>query len=84
MISLVQKLPKYNHNAAVFTINLHQYEKLIILVFRFNCSFNPLTFTKLRFWSLRKKLQNGPLCFASVTVLTPNVNFDSVNADVAP
>jgi len=42
MISLVQKLPKYNHNAAVFTINLHQYEKLIILVFRFNCSFNPL------------------------------------------
>jgi len=28
MISLVQKLPKYNHNAVVFTINLHKYSEI--------------------------------------------------------
>ena len=39
---------------------------------RLNCSFNPLTFTKLRFWPpKKKKLQNGPLSFASVAVLAP-------------
>ena len=38
---------------------------------RLNCSFYPLTFTKLRFWSLKKKLQNDPLSFASVVVLAP-------------
>jgi len=51
------------------------------LFFWLNCSFNPLTFTKLRFWS-PKKIQNGPLSLAAV--LAPNVNFDSVYADVAP
>jgi len=52
---------------------------------RLNCSFNPLTFIKLRFWPLKKKkLQNDPLSFTSVAVLALNVNFDSVYADVAP
>jgi len=37
-----------------------------------NSSFRPLTFTKLRFWpSKKKKLQNCPLSFATVAVLTP-------------
>jgi len=39
-----------------------------------SCNFGPL----------RKKLQNRPLSFASVTVLAPKTNFDSVYADVAP
>jgi len=34
-----------------------------------NSSFHSLTFTKLRFWSLRKKLLNRPLSFATVAVL---------------
>jgi len=42
---------------------------------RLNCSFNPLTFTKLRFWPRKKKLQNGPLYFAYVTVLSQISSF---------
>jgi len=36
-----------------------------------NSSFSPLTFPKLRFCPLRKKLQNRPLSFATVAVLAP-------------
>jgi len=42
-----------------------------IIIFRLNCSFSLLTFPKLRFWPLRKKLQNNPLSFATVAVLAP-------------
>jgi len=38
---------------------------------RLNSSFNPLTFTKLRFWLLKKKTTKRFLSFASVAVLPP-------------
>jgi len=38
-----------------------------------------------RFWPpKKKKLQNSPLSFATVVVLAPKVDIDSVYADVAP
>ena len=54
------------------------------LKYRLNCSFSLLTFSKLRFWPLRKKQQNSPLSFATVAVLAPKADIDSVYADVAP
>ena len=48
----------------------------ITIITRLNNSFCPLTFTKLRFWPLkRKKLQNRPLSFATVEVLAPQSQF---------
>jgi len=46
--------------------------------------FQPVNFYKVAILTPKKKLQNGPLSFASVVVLAPNANFDSVYADVAP
>jgi len=58
---------------------------VMIIYIRLNCSFSPLTFSKLRFWPPKeKKLQNNPLSFALVAVLAPKVDIDSVYADVAP
>jgi len=60
-------------------------EKTLSSIIRFNCSFSPLTFSKLRFWSpKKKKLQNNLLSFALVAVLAPKADIDSVYADVAP
>ena len=39
--------------------------------FWLNCGLSPLTFLKLRFWPLRKIIQNSPLSFATVAVLAP-------------
>jgi len=43
----------------------------LLKFFWLNCSFSPLTFSKLRFWPPKKKLQNSPLSFATVAVLAP-------------
>ena len=57
----------------------------MLILFRLNCSFSPLTFSKLRFWPpKKKKLQNSLLSFAPVAVLAPKADIDSVYADVAP
>ena len=57
---------------------------LFLIFFWLNSNFGPPTFTKLRFWPPKKKLQNRPLSFAIITVLAPKANFDSVYADMAP
>jgi len=44
---------------------------IVIIIFRLNCNFNSLTFTKLRFWPLRKKLQNGPPKFCIYSSFGP-------------
>ena len=52
---------------------------------RINCRFSPITFPKLRFWPpKKKKKQNSPLSFATVAVLAPKTDIDSVYVDVAP
>ena len=57
----------------------------MLILFRLNCSFSPLTFSKLRFWPpKKKKLQNSLLSFAPVAVLAPKADIHSVYADVAP
>ena len=68
----------------VLIITQGSFRPFILIYFWFNCSFSPLTFSKLRFWPLRKKLQNSPLSFATVAVLAPKADIDSVYADVAP
>jgi len=57
---------------------------LSLVFLKFNCSFSPLIFSKLRFWPPKKKIQNSPLSFAPVAVLALKADIDSVYADVAP
>jgi len=46
-------------------------EMLLWIFFRLNCSFNLLTFSKLRFWPLRKKTTKQPPKFCNCSSFGP-------------
>ena len=87
--SVVGFIPNYPHTQKLhkrtsFARHSNRVSKLKIIKYRLNSSFSPLTFSKLRFWSPKKKTTKPPLSFAPVAVLAPKANFDSVYTDVAP
>jgi len=53
-----------------------------MITFRFNSSFNPLTFLKLRFWPPKKKNYKTAPCICGS--FGPKANFDSVTLSEMP
>ena len=50
-------------------IHLSSFSKLIM--FRLNCSFSPITFSKLRFWPSKKKTTKPPPKFCNCSSFGP-------------